>query len=71
MLQIGREYDSLVASLAWKLNTKVPSIHRHQTEIEVLIEEIVLGELIESVDCVTERACTADMLPLQGRETRL
>lgn len=70
MLQVWWEDDSLVSGLTRKLDTKIPRIKRDEGELEVVGNEMLLGELIEAVDGVTEGSCVTNVLPGQGGQTR-
>lgn len=67
MLQVGRQYDGLVAGLAGQLYSQVPGIEGDKNEIKVLRGQVLGSESVEAVNCVSEGACITNMLPRQGR----
>lgn len=66
VLEVGRQHDSFVPSLAWQLHTQIPRVECDEGEFVVLGEKVFVGELVEAVDCVTERTGVADVLPGEG-----
>jgi hypothetical protein len=66
VLQVGGEDDGLVASLTGQLNTQVPRVERDESKLDVVLDKVFLGKLVEAVDGVAERACIADVLPGEG-----
>lgn len=70
VLKVCRKHDCLVPSLTRQLYTKIPRIQRHKGELQVLADEVFLGESVEAVDGVAESACRADVFPCQSRQAR-
>ena len=70
VLQVGREDNGLVAGLAGQLHPEIPRIQGHKRKLEVLADQMFLGEGIEPVDGITEGTCRTDMLPCQSGQTR-
>src|SRR2546423_502230 len=70
MLEVRRENDGFITCFSRKLDTHVPRIQRHERKLEVLRQEVVLSKCIETVDCIPEGSCRADMFPGQGRQAR-
>lgn len=68
VLQIGREDDGLVSCLTRQLDTQVPGVKGDKGKLVVVCEQVLLGEGIESVDCIAEGTSIADVLPGQGGE---
>jgi hypothetical protein len=68
VLEIWRQNNGLVASLARKLNTEIPRVKRDEREIQVLGGQMFGGKSIEAADGIAESACIADMLPGQSGE---
>jgi hypothetical protein len=66
VLQVRRENDGLVASLTGQLDAEVPGVKSDKGELEVVLGEVLLGELVETVDGIAERASVADVLPGKG-----
>ena len=54
VLEVRRQHDGLVASLARQLDPKIPRIQRHKGKVEVLADEHLLGKGIEAVDSISE-----------------
>jgi len=63
MLQVRRKDDSLVTSFSWQLDSKVPSIKGDKGKFKVLGQDVLVGELVEPVDSVTEGSSVPNMLP--------
>lgn len=70
VLQIRRQDDGLVAGLTGQLHPQIPRIQRHKRKLEVLADQMFLGERIEPVDGITKGTCRADMLPCQSGQAR-
>ena len=70
VLEVWGQDDGLVAGLAGKLDTEVPSVEGDKDEVEILRREVFRGKGIETVDSVTEAAGIANMLPSQGGQAR-
>jgi len=68
VLEIWRQNNGLVASLARKLNTEIPGVKRDEGEIQVLGGQMFGSKCIEAADGVAESACIADVLPGQSGE---
>ena len=66
VLQVGREDNGLVASLARQLNAEVPGVESDKGKLGVVLDEVLLSELVEAVDGIAERACIANVLPCEG-----
>jgi hypothetical protein len=66
VLQVGREDDGLVASLTGQLDAEVPRVKGDKGKLEVVLGEVLVGELVEAVDGIAERASVADVLPGEG-----
>jgi hypothetical protein len=62
MLQVRREYDSLVTSLTGQLYAKIPSIKRDEGELGIA-GQVFLDELVEASNGITERTSLANMFP--------
>jgi hypothetical protein len=62
MLQVRREYDSLVTSLTGQLYAKIPSIERDEGELGIA-GQVLLDELVEASNGITERTSLANMFP--------
>jgi hypothetical protein len=65
MLEVGREYDSLVSGLPRKLDAEVPCIERSKRKFVVLGDEVLVGKRIEPINGITEGASVPDMLPCE------
>ena len=63
MLQIRRQHDGLVTSLAGKLDTQIPGVKGNKNELEVISRQVLVGELIESGDRVSKGSRVSDMFP--------
>lgn len=70
VLQVCRQHDRLVTSLAGQLHAQIPRIQRHKRKLEMFAGEVFLGKGIESGDGVAEGTCGADVLPCESRQTR-
>lgn len=65
VLQVGWQDHRLVSGLAWKLDTEVPRIQRDERELEIVLDDMFLDELINSIDCIAEGAGVSNVLPGQ------
>ena len=63
VLQVRGKDDGLVASLAGQLDAEIPRVQSYKGKLEVVLGEVLLGELVQTVDGIAERACIADVLP--------
>jgi hypothetical protein len=68
VLEVCWEHHRLVAGFAGQLNSQVPGIEGDKGEFQVLGNEMLLGELIEPRDGVSEGPSVSHMLPSQGRQ---
>lgn len=66
VLQVGGKDDGLIASLTGQLDTEVPRVKSDKGKLVVVLDEVLLGELVEAVDGIAEGACIADVLPGKG-----
>ena len=63
VLQVRGKDDGLVASLAGQLDAEIPRVQSYKGKFVVVLGEVLLGELVQAVDGIAERACIADVLP--------
>lgn len=70
VLQVRRQDDGLVSSLTGQLHPEIPGVEGHERELEILGDEMLLGEGIKPVDGITEGPCIANMLPGEGGQAR-
>ena len=63
VLQVRGEDDGLVASLTGQLDAEIPRVQSDKGKLVVVLGEVLLGELVQTVDGIAERACIADVLP--------
>jgi hypothetical protein len=63
VLQVWRKDDGLITGFPWKLDSEVPCIESDKGKLKVLGYDMVVCELVEPVDCVTEGASVSNMLP--------
>lgn len=63
VLQVGGKDDGLIASLTGQLDAEIPRVKSDKGKLMVVLDEVLLGELVEAVDGIAERACITDMLP--------
>lgn len=70
VLQIGGEDNSLVTSLAGKLNPEVPRIESDKGKVEVLGGQVLGSKSIESRDRISKGSRVSDVLPSEGSQAR-
>lgn len=70
VLQVRRQNDGLVSSLTGQLYAEIPGVEGHERELEILGDEVFLGEGIKPVDGIAEGPCIANMLPREGGQAR-
>lgn len=70
VLEVGWKNDGLVAGLAGQLDPEIPRIQGHKGKLEILANQMFLGEGIEAIDGITEGTCRTDMLPCQSGQAR-
>lgn len=63
VLQVRGKDDGLVASLTGQLDAEIPRVQSYKGKLVVVLGEVLLGELVQAVDGIAERACVADVLP--------
>jgi len=66
MLEVRRQHDVLVATFPGKLDTEIPRLQRDEDKLEVVLQQMLVGEGIESADSIVEGAGVSDMFPGQG-----
>jgi hypothetical protein len=66
VLEVGGQDNGLVAGLAGQLDTQVPRVEGDKGELVVVGNNVFLGEAVEAVDGVAERAGIADLVPGEG-----
>lgn len=78
VLKVGRQNDSLVASLTGQLDTQVPGIECDKDKVEVLRGKVFGSKGIEAVNGIAEASGVSNMLPgecgkarWRGRKKRL
>lgn len=66
VLEVRGQNHGLVTGFTGKLDTQVPSIEGDEDEVEVVADQVLGCESVESVDCVSERSRISYMFPCQG-----
>lgn len=54
VLEVWWKYNSLVSCLPWELYAEIPGIEGNKGELVVLGDKMLIGELVETVDGITE-----------------
>lgn len=70
VLEIGGQYNGLVAGLAGQLNTQVPGVESDENEVQVLRVELLGRKGVETVHSIPEVAGISDVFPGQGGQAR-
>jgi len=70
MLKVGRKDDGLVAGFPRQLDAEVPGIEGNEGKLKVLGQDVLVRELVEPVDGVTEGASVPNMLPSESGQAR-
>lgn len=70
VLEVRGEDDRLVSGLTRQLHPKIPRIQRHEGKLQVLADEVFLGEGVKAGDGIAESTCRADVLPCQSCQAR-